>query len=59
MEKSLREKIQELIHLEREVNEQHRRDNLTGFKGDTLMPIFINGKEAVLKQLEKLLQNSP
>ena len=59
MEKSLREKIQELIHLEREVNEQHRRDNLTSFKGDTLMPVFINGKEAVLKQLEKLLQDSP
>lgn len=59
MGKSLREQIQELIYLERKVNEQHKQDNLTSFKGDIFMPVFINGKEAVLKQLEKLLQDSP
>lgn len=59
VEQTLKERIQDLIRTEREVNAQHEQDNLTGFKGDIFMPVFINGKEAVLKQLEKLLQDSP
>lgn len=53
--KSFKERLAEFINWERNINKVHMEDNAS-FGNDQNMLMFIRGKEAVLENIEKMLQ---
>ncbi len=53
--KRYKERLAEFINWERSINKVHMKDN-DSFGNDQSMVMFVKGKEAVLKNLEKMLQ---
>lgn len=57
MDKTLKEQVSKFIEEHRQINNTHMEGNAS-FGNDPNMVLFVQGKEAVLKGLEELLQES-